>query len=829
MIKSFFASIRLAFGLVCVGAGLILSCQWLGLIPDVRQLETRARTQQCETLAIASAAMVRANQWSQLQGTLRAAASRDESILSIGIRSRNGQLRADSGQHRRYWPEALKSKSYQTIFVPITLNQRPWGQVEFCFVAPDSGGVWATLNHPTIKLLAYFIGAGIFVYALFMARVMGVFNSTQVVPDRVRQALDTLAEGLLVLDESERIILANRAFGQTVGLAPDALSGRQVSSLNWIIPDQVAPESLPWQRAVTVAAPQTDQILRYRLEDNRECVFSINTAPIQASDGNHRGALVTLRDVTHVEAHRAELETMLKMLRSSRDEISRKNRELEVLATQDGLTGCLNRRAFFDRFAINFRFAQQADLPMACIMVDNDHFKSINDTYGHHIGDDVLREVGATLHRLHRDTHLVCRYGGEEFCILLPGYGMEEAAEAAEKIRLAIMDIRLEEPAELRLSASLGVTDLRFGASDPQEMINQADTCLYIAKRQGRNQVVCFDPSMALVEVDDSKIKRLESRVEAQASIHKQPVEATLVVPQDDNHNSIPYSGVSALVSALSYRDSATAEHSRRVADLCVRVANGLLDQRQIFILETAALLHDIGKIGVPDQILLKPGPLSDDEWQIMKRHDRIGVEIVDSAFNCTELTETIRAHYTHYNEEGADHDRNACPEVAIKARILAIADSYDVMVSPCGYRKSYSHAEAVAELYRCAGTQFDPELVDRFVASLQDLPDAQQLATSSVPKVMAMQIGQQIERLANAIDTQDTRSLQVLAARLREVAHQHHGDEIAVVAGRIEHAAAEENVQWMQLLRDTHSLLELCRSTQNAYLCNNHAPSNAN
>ncbi len=140
-------------------------------------------------------------------------------------------------------------------------------------------------------------------------------------------------------------------------------------------------------------------------------------------------------------------------------------------------------------------------------------------------------------------------------------------------------------------------------------------------------------------------------------------------------------------------------------------------------------------------------------------------------------------------------------------------------MVSACSYRPTYTQSEAVAELYRCAGTQFDPELVDRFVEMLKDLPSHQSSIAASVPKTMAMQIGQQIERLANAIDTQDTQSLQILAARLREVAHQHHVEEIAEVAGRIEHAAAEENVQWMQLLRDTHSLLELCRSTQNAFL----------
>ncbi len=171
-------------------------------------------------------------------------------------------------------------------------------------------------NHPTFKLLAT-LSAPVSSPMPCSWHGHGGFQLNPSGTDRVRQALDTLAEGLLVLDESERIILANHAFGQTVGIAPELLNGRQVSSLNWIVTEHSAAETLPWQRAVTVATPQTDQILRYRIDDQRECVFSINTAPIQAADGKHRGALVTLRDVTHVEAHRAELETMLKMLRSS--------------------------------------------------------------------------------------------------------------------------------------------------------------------------------------------------------------------------------------------------------------------------------------------------------------------------------------------------------------------------------------------------------------------------------------------------------------------------------------------------------------------------------
>jgi diguanylate cyclase (GGDEF)-like protein/PAS domain S-box-containing protein len=806
--KVYLASFRLAVGLVCVGLGLVLSCQWLGLIPDANQLEMRARAQRCELLSIATAAMVRSGQWAQVEATFRATTSRSEDIVSIGLRTQSGYLRVDSGKHRETWPRALKDNSMLTVHVPITLNQTPWGQVEFCFVAAD-GGMISWVNHPTVRLIGFFFATGLCIYTFFVARVMGLFDSVQVVPDRVRQALDTLAEGLLVLDEGEKIILANRAFSETVGISPELLAGRAAGSLNWVCNDSGGISDFPWSRAIEASHPQTEQMLRYRLSDDQECIFSINSAPIQASDGCHRGALVTLRDVTHVERHRAELETMLAMLRSSRDEISRKNRELEILATQDALTGCLNRRAFFERFAIAFRFSQQAGSPLSCIMVDNDHFKSVNDTYGHHVGDEVLRRVAKVLHELHRENHLVCRYGGEEFCILLPGFEASEAVEAAERIRLAIMGIRLSEPAELRLTASLGVSELCFDAADPQEMINQADTCLYMAKRQGRNQVVCFESSMEDIEIDETKVSRTAPESSGACA-----------------ETSIPFNAVSALLSALSYRDFETAEHSRRVADICVRMAAGLLDHRQTFILETAALLHDIGKIGVPDHVLLKPGPLTEDEWKLMGRHDRIGVEIIASAFNCEELSETIRTHHAFFGGLGRDRGLPQGTNISIYARILTIADSYDAMVSDRVYRKGRSHQEAVAELRRCAGPQFDPELVERFVslhsADLGDTTDS----VVCVPKTMAIQIGQQIERLANAIDTQDTRSLQILASRLGEVARNHHVDAIAETAARIELEAASENVQWINLLRDTQHLMELCRAAQNTFLNENRSHS---
>ena len=300
---------------------------------------------------------------------------------------------------------------------------------------------------------------------------------------------------------------------------------------------------------------------------------------------------------------------MLSLLRNSRDEIKRKNKELEILATQDALTGCLNRLTFFETFDSLWVESKALGTPLACLMIDIDHFKSVNDRYGHHAGDEVLRQVSTVIREIHKDKGIVCRYGGEEFCVLLPQFELDQAIAEGEKTRAAISEIRLLDPADLRLTGSIGVSELRFDPTDPQTLVNQADACLYVAKREGRNRVIAYN-------------KGMETRA------------AGGVEGGGHERFDIPYQAVTALVTALSYRDANTAEHSRRVADLWPRVADGLLNPAQTYVLEIAALLHDIGKVGVPDEILLKPGPLTKDEWELMGRHDRIGAEIIASAFD---------------------------------------------------------------------------------------------------------------------------------------------------------------------------------------------------
>jgi diguanylate cyclase (GGDEF)-like protein/PAS domain S-box-containing protein len=790
----FLASLRLAVALVCVGASLILGAHWLGFIPDSGPITMRARESLSEAIAVNSAAHIRKQQWRDLQATLTTLVDRNPDLLSVGIRSDLGSLRIDTGHHHEIWSDREAQRGRISTFqVPITLNRRPWGEVELCFRNPHQTAIAHAMHHPLVRLLAFFCIAGVFAYTLFVVRVMRLFNSTQVVPDRVRQALDTLTEGLLVLDEKGRIVLANRSFSETIGIAASDLTQLPASGLSWIRPSEDTP--LPWTMAIETSQLQSDKMLRFRQTSGDQRIFSVNAAPL-GREGSQRGALATFRDVTHVEEHRAELEKMLSLLRSSRDEIKRKNCELEILATQDSLTGCLNRRAFFERYDRSWTETRAQGDQLACVMIDIDHFKNVNDTYGHSVGDEVLRRVSSVIRELHRDHALVCRYGGEEFCLVLPYFDLNRAIEEAEKTRAAISAIVMDDPAELKLTASIGVSELRFDPSDPQDLINQADICLYVAKRQGRDQVISYNPSLIESGPDETDPTNIPAR-----------------------RVEIPYQAVTALVSALSYRDINTAEHSRRVADLCSRAADGIFDPEQTYVLEIAALLHDIGKIGVPDHILLKPGPLTRDEWELMARHDRIGVEIIASAFDCPELSLIISTHHAYFGGSTRDSHLPVGQDIPLGARMLTIADSYDAMVSDRVYRKGRSHGEAIEEMRRCGGTQFDPNLVEHFAKKVEAGAPRVARGALSLRKQTALQIGHQVERLAHAIDTQDADGLRLLASRLGMIARSCDIEAIAEAAEKIEDLAGKEDVQWLFLLRDTHELLDMCRSTQSTFL----------
>jgi len=786
----------MTIGLVGLSVSVWLIATAVGLVPDRREAVVEGRVSLSENVAVACSQLATRSDNKAIENHLQSVVRRNPEVLSAAVRKMDGSLTAQVGNHPARWnlPPGGSSTDSQ-MRVPIVAGNDQWGTVELQFQELTAGGFFM---HPVVRLVMFVAAASYLVYFIYLRKMLRHLNPSRVIPPRVRATLDSLVEGLLVLDKDERILLANRSFADSLGATADQLTGRKASELPWHCEDKPAgEESLPWMRAMIDGTRHVGDLLTIDGEHERR-ILKVGATPILGDDGVKRGALASFDDVTLMEKNRTELREMLAALSQSRDEIHRQNVELERLATRDPLTSCLNRRAFFTELESVWSKAASRKEPIACVMVDLDHFKSVNDTHGHSKGDEVLQKAAKALRSCSRDDDLVCRYGGEEFCVLLPQTDLEGACVIAERIREAIELLEFE---NLTVTASLGVSARELGARDPQGMIDQADQCLYVAKREGRNRVARFDQAAERIAEFESEIQT-HSRGADNAS-------------STQGENAIPFHAVSALVSALAYRDAATADHSRRVADLCVLTGANLMSVSETFVLETAALLHDIGKIGVPDSILLKPGKLSEQEWQVMNSHERIGVEIVQSTFSNDRLAEIIRTYHAWYGGSRRHPQLPQGERIPLEARILAIVDAFDAMTANRTYRPALNRQQAFAELRRCAGKQFDPYVVEQFinVVSSHEEEDVAVEADS-----MALRLGTQIERLADAMHSEDLEGMTVLARRLRMTAEKYEVEEIAGLAQQLEDAT-HPDADTKQLVQTLNELLSLHRGAQRAYL----------
>jgi diguanylate cyclase (GGDEF)-like protein/PAS domain S-box-containing protein len=497
------ATTRIALGLASITLSAAIVAGLLGLIPDRNRAVLEGRSRLCESTAISFTLLAAHDQAEQFQAGLEAMANRNPDLLSAAIRQPDGEFVARVGDHEQRWNHpATRELPGAQMFVPIMQNGEPWGTIEFCFEPLTTGwwhNLWVAQGLRLPVFLALVCGCGAWFY---LRRVLRYLDPSKVVPTRVRQALDTLAEGLLLLDKEERIVLANRAFTDNAGVAEKQLLGRKASTLPWNAPaNEARAAELPWMQALRGEMPPNGTMLSLALGEDESRTFMVNAAQIRDEQGRSQGALTSFSDVTPLEKKKAELAKMLSLVQSSAEEIHRQNQELERLATEDPLTGCRNRRSFFAAFEDAWSEAQPSHRALSCVMVDIDYFKSVNDRFGHSAGDDVLRHVAATLRRLARDTDVVCRYGGEEFCVLMRDTDADAAVIAAERLRQAIATIQVPQ-LQFQVTASFGVSAIAFAARSPQELLDQADKSLYAAKKNGRNRVVRFDrvPSDLVVD-----------------------------------------------------------------------------------------------------------------------------------------------------------------------------------------------------------------------------------------------------------------------------------------------------------------------------------------
>ena len=782
---------RMAWKLVLLSVFALSLADLFDLIPDPNRAEIQHKTLLTESLAITSSLLAQNQADELINENLSAAIQQHPDVLSARVRRNDGTIIFQAGDHQSHWHLAAGAPSTKNnIHVPILNGDQPWGSVELSFQAKNS--LLAKIRSYPILLIALLTTCVNWItFRWYLSRAFEYLNRSKSVPMHMRATLDTFPEAVVVLDNDKRIVMANDTFKLHTGRSDEQLLGQDIDQLPWNSKTEDSDHTNRDDDSTSTKGRELGLDV-----DHEHRTYLVNSSAITGNDGKRRGTIASFDDIAPSENKRRELSKMLTQLQTSRDELTQRNKELKHLATRDPLTGCLNRRTFFEGFDKEWKYAERHCLPLSCFIVDVDHFKSVNDNHGHSVGDEVLQAVAKTIENSSRDSDIVCRYGGEEFCVMLPATDTSQAWNVAENLRIAIGQLKFT---NLSITASIGVSSISLGGASPKDLLDEADKCLYAAKRAGRNQVIRWDeirrdaePCQSLAEKDPADTIRIESE------------------------SSIPYQAVASLLSALAYRDSSTATHSTRVADLCVAVGSTLLSVKETYVLEVAALLHDIGKIGVPDAILLKPGSLNDEEWGLMKLHDRIGVEIVQASFSDPDLIDIVKFHHASFAGSPKSTEMPTGYDIPIAARILTVADSYDAMVSDRIYRKKRSPKEAFAELRRCAGIQFDPDIVERFISIVQRHQPREEVAIDS--RQAALQVGLQIERLADAIDQRDSISIKALATNLESTAAKGGIPEIEAVAHDIKNASTE-NGDVTELLDMVDLLIALCRSTQKVHV----------
>jgi diguanylate cyclase (GGDEF)-like protein/PAS domain S-box-containing protein len=466
-----------------------------GVLRDDVEVARHARKAIVENLAIQLAVPIQKGDRDTIKRTLLAMTARDGEIVSIGVRRASGDIYSQSGDHSRQW-ESGEVSTANHIAATIYAGKALWGAVEVSFrpVMPSTSLDWAT--RPLVEILLVLTIGGFSIYFWHIHRALEQFDPTRTIPQRVRKALDTLSEGVMALDTAGRIVLANGAFRALHGDRGN-LSGRRASEIPWLKEALQRPaDDHPWNVAVRTGSTVAGELLEIAHGRDEPRKVKLTASPIADARGTVRGCLVSITDITELDRKNAALEQALIELEASRRRVAMQNEDLRQLANIDPLTGCMNRRAFFETAESLAASARAQGMPLACLMTDIDKFKSFNDTYGHAVGDQVLQQVARVLNAALRPTDLLCRYGGEEFCILLPSLDATQATQVAERIRARVeaqAGPGIRSIPDLRITASFGVSGIEFGAASVAALMDQADQALYAAKEAGRNRVIRYD------------------------------------------------------------------------------------------------------------------------------------------------------------------------------------------------------------------------------------------------------------------------------------------------------------------------------------------------
>jgi len=381
--------------------------------------------------------------------------------------------------------------------------------------------------------------------------------------------------------------------------------------------------------------------------------------------------------------------------------------KLTVMSKTDELTGLANRRHFHEVLDAFYHQSRRYNRPLSLFVLDIDFFKAVNDSGGHDLGDQLLKTVAAALNRACRKADLPARFGGDEFAVLLPETGSDAAAHVAKRVQ----DILTSETAtsglvQMNVTISVGIADLNSGEIDsPDAMICLADKALYAAKELGRNRIVqAHDLNGLNWAVDEARDDKAHMLYKKLAGL-------------DTELKGLFLQAIEEIVELLRERAPHMADHARNVQRYAVLIAREMeLPDRVIQRIEIAAMLHDIGMVAMPDSILLSTSGLDEQQLQTIRKHPLISVRIMEGMEFLEQEIPAVRYHHERYDGKGYPEGLTGAA-IPLTARILSVADAFDAMTSDRLFRPAKSFGEAVAEIRSLAGSQFDPAVVEAFLA----------------------------------------------------------------------------------------------------------------
>jgi diguanylate cyclase (GGDEF)-like protein/PAS domain S-box-containing protein len=493
----------------------------------------------------------------------------------------------------------------------------------------------------------------------------------------LENVLATIPHQVFWKDRDSIYLGCNSNFAQAVGLGvPTDIIGRSDLDLPW-----TAAEAQAHRRddrvVMATGAASLDQEEDYRHADGTVTPGLASKLPLRDAEGRIVGVLGISQDINERKVLEAERERLLEemehLLASAVDQ-----------ADRDPLTGLINHRTFHKRLEEEAVRAQCEGMPLAVAMLDLDNFKFFNDAYGHPAGDDVLRRVAASLSHLCRSCDTVARFGGDKFTLLMPGLGEDEAARLTRRVIAGLGQEGYVPPGHdvsVPLSLSSGVAVFPVESASRLEVLDLAAARLRLAKTGGDERVA---EALNVRAAMSRKVKG--------------------------------FSMLDALVAAVDNKDRYTRRHSEDVLAYSIEIAKQLgLDDKAQATVAVAALLHDVGKIGVPDAILRKPGRLTEEEFQAMQQHPMMGAIIVGAVPGFEETLDAVRHHHERWDGGGYPFGLRG-EETPLTARLMAVADAFSAMTTDRPYRKGMTEGKALTILRDGAGTQWDPHCVRAFL-----------------------------------------------------------------------------------------------------------------